>query len=132
MPCIEPLGMENGTITDSQIESSGDFSAIHIAAYGRLNLYVDGVTQGWIPASYLRANEWLQINLYRQTLITGIVMQGQYRGSYNIAHWTTTYKVSTSLDNKLWEFVTDENGVVEVRLMTFCYCHFFCLIFPLF
>ena len=132
MPCIEPLGMENGTITDSQIESSSDLSSKHQAAYGRLNLYVDGVTQGWVPKYYYSNFEWLLINLYRQTLITGIVMQGQFWGSLSQLALTKTYKVSTSLDNKHWEYVTYGNGAVEVRLMTFCYCHFFCLLFPLF
>ena len=109
--------MEDGTITDAQISSSIHLAATYRPCYARLNLYVDGDKQGWIPYYYTRTDQWLLIDLHRQTLITGIVMQGQYKGSHSSPHWTKTYKVSISLDNTDWKYVTDENGVVEVRLV---------------
>ena len=123
--------MEDKTITNSQLTSSGNRGALHQAAYGRLNLHVDGVKQGWIPYYYHYASQWLLIDLHRQTLITGIVMQGQYRGSYSSPHWTKTYKVSTSLDNAQHAYVRDENGDVEVKLNSFYCCLFFFIFFLL-
>ena len=123
--------MENGTITNSQITASGYISATYQPAYARLNRYDEGVKQGWIPSSYTSTNQWLLIDLHRQTLITGIVMQGQYRGSYSSPHWTRTYRVLKSLDNTNWQYVTDENAVTEVRFMPFAIARVLQLCFSL-
>ena len=117
--------MENGTITNSQITASGKISAIYQPAYARLNLYDEGVKQGWIPY-YKNTNQWLLIDLHRQTLITGIVMQGQFRRSYSSPYWTRTYRVSISLDYTHWQYVTDENDVTEVRCMPFAIARVLC------
>ena len=44
---------------------------------------------------------WLQISLYRQTSITGIILQGREDED----QWVTSYKVQTCLDGISWNFV---------------------------
>ena len=51
---------------------------------------------------------WLQISLYRQTSITGIIVQGREDED----QWVTSYKVQTCLDGTSWNYVPgiDTNG----------------------
>ena len=51
---------------------------------------------------------WLQISLYRQTPITGVIVQGREDQD----QWVTSYKVQTSLDGSSWIYVPgiDING----------------------
>ena len=56
---------------------------------------------------------WLQISLYRQTPITGIIVQGREDED----QWVTSYKVQTCLDGISWRYVPgiDSNGGVNVE-----------------
>ena len=59
-----------------------------------------GVPGGWV-AMDTDTQPWLQISLYRQTLITGIIVQGREDED----QWVTSYKVQTSLDGNSWNYV---------------------------
>ena len=111
LPCINPLGMESGVISDTQITSSSDFSDASTAIYARLNHPGEnnGTEGSWIAATNDK-NQWVEVKLYRQTVITGVNMQGNPSSD----KWVTRYKVEFSLNNTIWEFVPDENGIVEV------------------
>ncbi|XP_072025091.1 uncharacterized protein [Amphiura filiformis] len=113
LECLEDLsaavlGLEDGRIVDGQLSaSSGETSA----RYGRLNFQsTPNITKGGWVADMVDSNQWLQISLYRQTRIGGVIMQGRQDKN----EWVTRYKVSSSLDGSLWEYVTDEHGADEV------------------
>ena len=108
LPCQEKLGVENSKITEDQLKSSSDISNGTGKQQWRLNrVSKPGVPGGWVA---LNSDEqpWLQISLYRQTSITGIIVQG--REDEN--QWVTSYKVQTSLDGNSWNYVAgiDING----------------------
>ena len=63
---------------------------------------------------------WLQISLYRQTPITGIILQGRDDKD----QWVTSYKVQISLDGAAWNYVPgiDINGrAVEQEVKIGCF-----------
>ena len=98
---MDALGMENSVISDSQIT----YSSGKITSPGpRLN------TSGHWTASLNDSNQWLQISLFRQTNITGVVLMGHPSSNY----YVTRYRVEVSLDGVSWEKVTDGNGDTEV------------------
>ena len=103
---MNPLGMESSVISDTQITSSSESSDTSTAIYARLN--TDGA---WI-AGVNDTNQWVEVNLYRQTVITGVTMQGNPSSD----EWVTRYKVEFSLDHAMWEYVPAENGIIEVSL----------------
>ena len=111
--------MESGVISDTQITSSSELSDTSTAIYARFNQRgeIDGTDGAWIAAVNDK-NQWVEVNLYRQTVVTGINMQGNPSSD----KWVTRYKVEFSLDHAIWEYVNDENGILEVRLKTVVEC----------
>ena len=111
--CIDPLGMESGVISDTRITSSSDLSETSTAIYARLNQVGEnnGTEGAWIAATNDK-NQWVEVNLYRQMVVTGVNMQGNPSSD----KWVTRYKVEFSLDHVMWEYVCDENGIFEVGL----------------
>ena len=106
---MEALGMENFVITDSQITYSSSLEDTDTTALGpRLN-----INGQWIPVFH-DSNQWLQISLFRQTNITGVVLMGHPRKNVYVSR----YRVEVCLDSTLWENVTDENGDTEVLYLT--------------
>ena len=100
---MDALGMENSVITDSRIT----YSSGSITSPGpRLN------TSGHWTTSLNDSSQWLQISLFRQTNITGVVLMGHPFSNY----YVTRYRVEVSLDGVSWENVTDENDDAEVTL----------------
>ena len=102
LPCLaDPtaagLRMEDGYLLGSQITAST--TSNHVYSRG-----------GWV-AGVDDTSQWLQVNLFRQTLVGGVIIQGR-QGQYE---WVTKYKVATSLDGSTWDNVKDENGTEEVR-----------------
>lgn len=86
------MGMENGQIRDSQITAS---LSSNTAAMGRLNLKAGGGKVGaWVPSSNRLYIQWLQVDLDRYTVVTGIATQG--RNDAN--QWVTSYILQYSED----------------------------------
>ena len=101
LPCQEKLGIESGSIIDDQLQTSSDLSNGARKQQWRLNqVSKPGVPGGWVA---LDSDEqpWLQISLYRQTPITGVIVQGRVDED----QWVTSYKVQTSLDGTFWNYV---------------------------
>ena len=103
MACEEPLGIESGNVTSVQFTASS-FNGSFVAANAILNQ-----KGAWVPA-ISDQHQWLQIDLLRQVLVSGVVLQG----SPDIEAWVTTYHVEYSLDGFSWDLVNDENTQVEV------------------
>ena len=98
---MDALGMQDSVITDSQITYSS--GSINFPG-PRLN------TSGHWTAGVHDSNQWLQISLFRQTNITGVVLLGHPSSNY----YVTRYKVEVCLDGVSWENITDQNGDAEV------------------
>ena len=116
MACQEPLGIESGYVTGEQLTASS-FNGSFKAADAILNQ-----KGAWVPATYDQ-NQWLQIDLHRQILVSGIVMQGRS----DVQKWVTRYRVKYALDGVSWEDVTDKSTSAEV-----CNLNEIMLYFPLF
>ena len=106
--------MESGVISDTQITSSSELSDTSIAIYARFNKLggiINGTEGAWIAATNDK-NQWVEVNLYRQTVVTGVIIQGNPFSD----KWVTKYKVEFSLNHTIWEYVIDGKGSLEVRL----------------
>ena len=110
LPCQEKLGVEDGGITDDRLQSSSDLRNGAGKQQWRLNKVAKpGAPGGWVPSDSDK-QLWLQISLFRQTSITGVIVQGREDED----QWVTSYKVQTSLDNTVWNHAPgiDINGKV--------------------
>eukprot|EP00092_Neocalanus_flemingeri_P009618 GFUD01010354.1.p1 GENE.GFUD01010354.1~~GFUD01010354.1.p1 ORF type:complete len:424 (+),score=128.92 GFUD01010354.1:116-1387(+) len=79
--CSQPLGMEDGRISDSQITASSSYQDNLVgASKARLNSEVGG--GAWCPRSVIRSQddlkEYLEINLLVDHVITSMVIQGRF------------------------------------------------------
>ena len=87
----EPLGMEDGAISDVQISASSQRDAGHAASKGRLN---SGKVGSWSPYTD-NALQWLQIDLGdHYTRATDVATQGGNATD----NWVTKYKLQYSDD----------------------------------
>ena len=63
----------------------------------------------WVPATNDQ-NQWFQVDLHRQILVSGVVIQGRS----DIKEWVTRYQVQYALDGVSWENVAEESTSPEV------------------
>jgi hypothetical protein len=113
--CLDPLGMKDGSIQDSQITSSSYYSARLGPQNGRL----DGVSPGaWAVAyGHKNVNQWIQVDFGALRLVSEIVTQGMA----TLDQWVKRYKVMYSNDGITWQYVKDENQVDDmVRIQDIC------------
>ena len=101
--------MKNEDIHDSQISATTSRDANWGASRARLDH-----SYAWFPD--LRVESWLQVDLLRQTIVTGLITQGRY----NVNQYLTGFKVITSLDGVNWENVLDADGEFEVGIPHCC------------
>ena len=95
---------------DDRLQSSSELNNGNSKQQWRLNKQPKpGVPGGWVALESDK-EPWLQISLFRQTSITGVIVQGREDKD----QWVSSYKVRTSLDNTLWNYVPgiDINGKI--------------------
>ena len=92
--CVEPLGMEDGSIRDSQITVSSVYNN-HSAKSGPA-ARLKGLG-AWVAHSK-DVHQWIQVDLLVSKMVSGIVLQG--RGAY--AKWVTKYKVQYVDGGLVW------------------------------
>ncbi|XP_038059952.1 retinoschisin-like [Patiria miniata] len=100
----EPLGLENGTVTDDHITSSshqGNFPARD----GRLNNNV-----AWV-AQWGDTNPWIEVDLIDSTVVCGVITQGYYMYTHYVTQYQVAYQKQPS---SVPEHVTDGNGDIKV------------------
>ncbi|XP_032227338.1 lactadherin isoform X2 [Nematostella vectensis] len=108
-----PLGMEDGSIPDSSITASSQYSQQYAPYYGRLNNQrVSGIHWGAWAAKTVRKAEHLQVDLGRVTWITHVATQGRPIG--NNDQWVSEYSVEYSLRGDQWQSYQDGNGVTKI------------------
>ncbi|XP_030842139.1 lactadherin-like isoform X1 [Strongylocentrotus purpuratus] len=96
----EGLGVENSRIPDSQLTSSSNYNFVYAAYKGRLN----AVVTAWGPAMTDK-NMWVKVDLGKNTLVTGVITQGNYYANL----WVTSFQISYSRDDMIWTFALEEH-----------------------
>ena len=91
--------MEDGAISDIQINASSQRDDNHAASQGRLNYVVRSNEGGpWSP-DIDNVNQWLQIDLGdHHTRVTDVATQG----GHAIHQWVTKYKLQYSDDGMMF------------------------------
>ncbi|XP_028417633.1 uncharacterized protein LOC114542082, partial [Dendronephthya gigantea] len=97
------LGVEKGKIPDDQLTASTSYRVALNVLHGRLN-----GGPSWSARQNDR-NQWMQVDLGREEVVTGIATQG--RNNYN--QWVKTYSVSYSLDGRIF-YAYESGGVGKI------------------
>ena len=93
---MQALGMESGTISDSQITASSEWSEINGPKRARLYTREDSYGRGAWSSLTNDFNQWLQVDLGKITPVTHVATQG--RNSYSPAQMVTKYMLQFSDD----------------------------------
>ena len=109
--CQEPLGMENGAISNAQIKASSQWDANHAVIQGRLHFQANGRKQGAWSARRNDASQWLQVDLGKYTIVTHIATQG--RNAFD--QWVTKYKLKYSNNGGRFQYYR-EQGQTAVKV----------------
>ncbi|XP_047437308.1 lactadherin-like isoform X2 [Mugil cephalus] len=96
--CISLLGMEGGSIVESQISASSvHYGMMGLQRWGpelaRLNN--QGIVNAWTSATHDR-NPWIEIDMQQKMRLTGIITQGASR--MGAAEYIKAFKVASSFD----------------------------------
>eukprot|EP00058_Branchiostoma_floridae_P010640 XP_002596128.1 hypothetical protein BRAFLDRAFT_66146 [Branchiostoma floridae] len=108
--CLQPLGMENGDIHDSQLAASGSWNYQHGPERARLHQGQGGGGAGAWCAATNDPNQWIEVDLLNPTSVTGIQTQG--RADYD--QWVETFQIQYSDDRSTWTTYADTDGTVQV------------------
>ena len=98
--CTAPLGMETGAISDDHIRASSQWDDKHPARNARLNFKEQG-SFGW-TTKHNDFNQWLQVDLYSYTAVTGVATQGTTDNKTD--QWVTKYWLQYSDDGVAFTF----------------------------
>jgi len=93
-PCLAPLGVETGLIQDAQMTASSEWDSNHAAFQARLNFKAGEGKQGAWSARSNDENQWIQVALDNNTILTGIATQGRN----GVSQWVTKYQLQYSDD----------------------------------
>ena len=89
------MGMENGRISDGQINASTEHDRYHSAKRARLHIKTDGSKTGAWSAATNDANQWLQVDLGGNVnIVTSVATQGRQ----DAPQWVKKYKLKYSDD----------------------------------
>jgi len=94
-----PVGVgDTSKIPDDKITSSSVYHQYYPHS-GRLN-----GSSGWCPSSKSNLNDFIQVDMATVRVICAVATQGKPNGSY-----TTSYKLSYSVDGVNWNVYKEEN-----------------------
>ena len=97
--------MQSRAITDEQITASSEFDANHAAIQGRLYFQAG-------------ANQWLQIDLIGQYIVTRVATQGRNRND----QWVTEYKLQYGDDGKNFQYYRELGQTTDkVKIIGQCF-----------
>ena len=102
--CAAPLGMENGTIQDSDITALSKYNNRTGPEEARLHMKEKtggGYKAGWM-AKTKDVRQWIEINLKQVMKVTKIATQGGFTRPKNYYYhgWVTSYSLSYRVDDK--------------------------------
>ena len=105
LECQEPLGMENGAISNGQITASSEWDVNYAAIQGRLNFQGNQYKKGSWSARKSNKNQWLQVDLGSEhTKVTRVATQGRH----DYPQWVTKYKLQYSNDGVNFQFYREQ------------------------
>ncbi|XP_070618121.1 lactadherin isoform X1 [Erythrolamprus reginae] len=107
--CKDDLGMQTRAISDNQLTASSVYYGfLGVQRWGpdRARLHNRGVVNAWTASSYDK-KPWIQVNLLKTMFISGVATQGA--GRAGLSEYVESYKVSYSLDGRVFEFYKDDN-----------------------
>jgi len=113
-----PLGMKSGQILDSQLSDSSHrhhakkSESWSSATDARLDTqHTNDKFGGWHPASNAGGyyKQWIQVDLLKNTKVTGIVTQGRAHGD-KYEQWATTFWVRYGDEEENLEIIRGEGG----------------------
>ncbi|XP_042313402.1 coagulation factor V [Sceloporus undulatus] len=108
--CKLPMGLESGIIQDSQISASGH-TGYWEPKLARLNNA--GKYNAWSIEKKKNEHPWIQVNLQKQVIITGIQTQGAMQLLKHM--YTTEYFITYSKDGRKWTaFKGDHRGTQKL------------------
>jgi len=108
--CQEPLGMENGAISNGQITASSEWDVNHAAIQGRLNFQGNENKRGAWSARSNNNDQWFQVDLGSQyTKVTRVATQGRL----DYPQWVTKYKLQYSNDGENFQYYRDQGQTVD-------------------
>ena len=104
LACLGAIGMENGAISDRQINASSQLDSSHAGTQARLHF-----TGSW-SAGINDVNQWLQIDIgSRYTNVTRVATQGRNGNS----QWVTKYKLQYSIDGVNFEYYREQGKTAD-------------------
>ncbi|XP_021087304.1 lactadherin isoform X2 [Mesocricetus auratus] len=115
--CTTKLGMEGGAIANSQISASSVYvSFLGVQRWGPelARLHRSGLVNAWTASDY-DSKPWIQVNLLRKMLVSGVITQGASRAGK--AEYLKTFKVAYSLDGRKFEFIQNASGSGEKEFL---------------
>ncbi|MED6245519.1 Neuropilin-1a, partial [Ataeniobius toweri] len=104
-PCSSMLGMVSGQIPDAQISASSFADRGWVAENVRLLTGRSGWTGQQTKQPF--RNEWLQVDLGQDKMLSGVVIQGGKHRDRNV--YMKRFKVGHSLDGDSWTVIKEEN-----------------------
>ncbi|XP_040027331.2 neuropilin-1a isoform X1 [Gasterosteus aculeatus] len=104
-PCLGMLGMVSGQISDAQIGASSYADRGWVAENARLLTGRSGWTGQQTKQPF--RNEWLQVDLGQDKMVSGVVIQGGKHRDRNV--FMKRFKVGHSLDGDEWTVVKEDN-----------------------
>ncbi|XP_078029109.1 neuropilin-1a-like isoform X2 [Epinephelus lanceolatus] len=104
-PCSGMLGMVSGQISDAQISASSFADRGWVAENARLLTGRSGWTGQQTKQPF--RNEWLQVDLGQDKMVSGVVIQGGKHRDRNV--FMKKFRVGHSLDGEEWTIVKEDN-----------------------
>ena len=102
--------MENGSISDSQINASSQLDVDHAATQGRLHLKATADKAGSWSAGKNDTSQWLQIDLGAKDIrVTRVATQGKS----DDAQWVTRYRLQYSKDGENFLYYREQGQTVD-------------------
>ncbi|XP_038046765.1 lactadherin-like [Patiria miniata] len=99
-----PLGLEDGSILNSQITASSQVSEHHGPSHARLN----NGNGYWTPLT--NAGSWIEVNLAENAMVTGVIIQGSpFDDGAFVTACKIGYRASTSPTSD-YQYVNAANG----------------------
>ena len=111
LDCLSPLGMEDGRIEDTQLNSTTSLNNQSQASRARLNH--DEGYGGWCPYQKEYGNrrgpQYIEVRLETLFRIKGIAMQARANGSEKVDRYRIQYQTSKGL----WKWYLDEQTKID-------------------
>ncbi|KAG8186759.1 hypothetical protein JTE90_010656 [Oedothorax gibbosus] len=98
--CLEPIGLQNGALMDSQFSATSSFSSASTPENARL-----GSDSAWV-AAVSEDEQYLQVDFVNEANITGIITKGRE----SVPQWVTAYVVTYSKDGVIWNKIKNDEG----------------------